>query len=305
MHPIQHILAVASLFLLTACAHDPQTTSTSMSTARVDGVGIDAGQWLSDVSEMAEADDNTRRRDVIRKRLNTLDVQWRNSRFDTEIEGVHGENILAPISGPAGAPLLLLGAHSDRVDVGRGATDNASGTATVLALAKRFKHRPLIHHRVSVALWDLEEHGLLGAHAYIGNGGERPALYVNFDVFGWGDTLWMMTPQSDHPLVSATQSAVNEAGLGLSAGEQYPPTDHRAFLEASWPAVSFSLVDGDEIDLILQAYAGKQPATKPKVMQVIHSERDTIAEINADAAARGVDAVEAALRRWDAASAVP
>jgi hypothetical protein len=55
--------------------------------------------------------------------------------------------------------------------------------------------------------------------------------------------------------------------------------------------------------LILDAYAGKKLATVPKVMQVIHTDGDTLAQIDANAAARGVDAVEAALRRWDAESA--
>jgi hypothetical protein len=66
--------------------------------------------------------------------------------------------------------------------------------------------------------------------------------------------------------------------------------------------VSYSLIGGDEIAGILDAYAGKKPAAMPKVMQVIHTDGDTLAQIDANAAARGVDAVEAALRRWDAES---
>jgi hypothetical protein len=42
----------------------------------------------------------------------------------------------------------------------------------------------------------------------------------------------------------------------------------------------------------------------PKVMQVIHTDGDTLAQVDANAAVRGVDAVEVALRRWDAASTV-
>ena len=67
-----------------------------------------------------------------------------------------------------------------------------------------------------------------------------------------------------------------------------------------WPAVSYSLVGRDEIDQVLAAYAGKKSRTPPKVMQVIHTELDTLGQVDAPAAARGVDAVERALRRWDA-----
>ena len=52
-------------------------------------------------------------------------------------------NNLAEVGGAADSPLLLLGAHSDQVAKGEGATDNASGSATVLALAQRLKARPL------------------------------------------------------------------------------------------------------------------------------------------------------------------
>jgi aminopeptidase S len=76
-------------------------------------------------------------------------------------------------------------------DAGRDAADNAYGSAAVLALAERFKRKPLMHHRVKIAFWDLEERGLLGATAYVEQNSEKPALYINFDAFGWGNTLLM------------------------------------------------------------------------------------------------------------------
>lgn len=56
----------------------------------------------------------------------------------------------------------------------------------------------------------------------------------------------------------------------------------------------------DEIPSILQVFAGGKPAQMPKVIQVIHTPDDTLAQVDAAAAARGIDAVEAALRAWDA-----
>ena len=113
-----------------------------------------------------------------------------------------------------------------------------------------------------------------------------------------------MTPEENHPLVAASQAAAASAGLRLSAGEQYPPTDHRVFLKAGLPAVSYSLVGEDEIAAILSAYAGEKPATQPKLMGVIHSEQDTLAQVDPDAAASGIDAIESALRQWDAETIV-
>jgi hypothetical protein len=257
-------------------------------------------QWHDDVAMLADADGNTGRRAALQQRLGAMGLHVRSLPFDSH--NLSGVNLLADIGGPADAPLLLIGAHYDKVNVGRGATDNASGSATVLALGERFRRAPLQHHRVAIAFWDLEERGLVGSAAYIANGGTKPALYVNFDVFAWGDTLWMMSPEADAPLVRASRDAATAKGIEFVAGEQYPPTDHRAFLKAGWPAVSYSLVGGDEIPLILEEFAGKKPAKTPKVMEVIHHDADTMDQVDAPAAVRGVDALEAALRAWDAAA---
>lgn len=259
-----------------------------------------ATAWQADVSGMAAAEDNAGRRAHLRERLAsagmTVDMQTFTYGATT------GENLIAEVSGDAAQPLLMIGAHSDRVSAGRGATDNASGSAVALALAERFRALPLQGHRVQVAFWDLEEKGLRGAAAYIAEQREKPALYVNFDVFGWGDSLWMMTPDDAHPLVAASRDAAQARGLQITAGMQHPPSDHLAFLKAGWPAVSYSLIGTAEIPDILAVFGGKAPPSMPKAMQVIHSANDTVEHVDADAVAKGIDAVEAAIRAWDAAA---
>ncbi|MHC9086153.1 M28 family metallopeptidase [Luteimonas sp. RIT-PG2_3] len=305
MPPVHHLALTASLMMLSfsACAQEAATpqrnaaTTPAANTASL-ASGSTAATWLDRVSAIGNAAGNTARRDAIEKILQ--DQSLVATRSALSHDALQGINLLAPVSGDDNAPLLLLGAHYDRVDEGNGITDNASGVGVALELAQRFKARPLQHHRVAVALWDLEEKGLLGAHAYVEQGGEKPALYVNFDVFGWGDTLWMMSPDVQARIVGDSEAATREAGIRLSAGTQYPPTDHLAFLKANWPAVSYSLVDHAEIADILLVFSGKTPANTPKVMRVIHSADDTIAEVDANAVAKGIDAVEAALRRWDA-----
>lgn len=161
-----------------------------------------------------------------------------------------------------------------------------------------------MHHRVQVVFWDLEEKGLLGAHAWVTTAGrEQPALYINFDVFGWGDTLWMMAPDSGTPFVVALREASAKEKLGFSPGDKYPPTDHLAFLKAGWPAVSFSLVGDDEIEPILAIFGGGTPAQVPKVMQVIHHMRDTTAELDATRVDDALRVLEQGLRAWDSQKA--
>lgn len=290
LFPRRQTLPVTALFiaLLAGCASTPKPVADTNAAH---------GNWHHDVAQMADAADNAGRRAHLEQRLQRLGLTVDKQTFAAQ--SLQGENLVVDLGGPTDAPLLLIGAHSDRVAAGRGATDNASGSAVALALAERFQRRPLAHHRIKVAFWDLEEHGLLGAAAYVEQKHERPELYVNFDVFGWGDSLWMMTPDAAHPLVAATRDAAQARELALSAGEQYPPSDHRAFLKAGWPAVSYSLVGADEIPGILEMFGGKRPMSRPKVMSVIHTPNDTLEQVDAAAAAKGIDAVEAALRDWD------
>ncbi|WP_313928345.1 M28 family metallopeptidase [Pseudoxanthomonas sp.] len=257
-----------------------------------------SGRWLGQVEAISKGDGTTARGDAIGARLDAMGIAWKREAF--ERDGQAGENLVADLGGPDKAPLLLIGAHYDKVAIGHGATDNASGVAAVLELAQALKAKPLDQHRVQVVFWDLEEKGLLGAHAWVATAGrEQPALYVNFDVFGWGDTLWMMAPDSGTPFVAALRAASGTEKLGFAPGDKYPPTDHLAFLKAGWPAVSFSLVGGDEIDPILAVFGGGKPAQVPKVMQVIHSERDTTAELDASRVDDALRVVEQGLRAWD------
>ncbi len=295
------LLVPALVCMLAGCVSAPVVAPVATPAPAADSA---TSRWYGDVVGMAQADDNAGRRAHLQARLRAIGLIPTKQAF---VSGeLRGENLLADLGGPPGAPLLLIGAHSDRVDAGRGATDNASGSAVVLALAERLRRTPLKRHRVNIAFWDLEENGLLGATAHIERsralGGEKPALYINADVFGWGDSLWMMTPDPAHPLVAASRSAAQAQGLALSAGESYPPSDHLAFLKAGWPAVSYSLVGAEEIPDILAMFAGKPPLSPPKVMTVIHSANDTVEQIDRAAAAKGVDAMEAAIRAWDAQS---
>jgi aminopeptidase S len=285
--------AMLAVMLLVALPHAP---------AQAEPGGTIGERWRGQVERISAGADTRARADAIATRLDALDLPWQEHTF--ELDGQRGRNLVADLGGPAGAPLLLIGAHYDRVDVGHGATDNASGVATVLELAQALQAHPLATHRVKLAFWDLEEHGLLGARAWIAAPGqEQPALYVNFDVFGWGDTLWMMTPQAETPLVSALRRASSERGLHFSPGETYPPTDHLAFLKAGWPAVSFSLVDAGEIMGILAVFAGDNPDPAPKVMRVIHTAQDDISQLDAGNVPKALAVLEAALRAWDAETA--
>jgi aminopeptidase S len=260
-----------------------------------------SASWENQVRVISEGQDSLARGAAIGARLDAMNIAWRKESFTQDNHT--GSNLVADLGGRADAPLLLIGAHYDKVVQGHGATDNASGVSTVLELAAALKARPLTNHRVQIVFWDLEEKGLLGSRAWVATPDrEKPALYVNFDVFGWGDTLWMMSPQADAPLVAAMRAASDEQRLRFRSGSEYPPTDHLAFLKAGWPAVSFSLIGSDEIDPTLTAFSGGKPTPAPKVIRVIHSPNDTVAELDADNVPAALVTLESGLRAWDLAA---
>jgi Zn-dependent M28 family amino/carboxypeptidase len=104
-------------------------------------------------------------------------------------------NVLAAIAGNGSSPrVIVLSAHYDHLGtidgvLYPGADDNASGIATLLALASEFTARPP-RHRLLLAAFDGEEEGLRGAEAFIQAHlapVETIALDVNLDMVSRND----------------------------------------------------------------------------------------------------------------------
>ncbi|MEM9701994.1 MAG: M28 family peptidase, partial [Planctomycetota bacterium] len=256
-----------------------------------------------------------------------------------------GTNLVAVVPAAAGTEptrTLMLGAHLDRVAAGSGAVDNAGGCAATLELLGRFQARPLRHHRV-VGLWfDLEEQGLLGSRAFAetvaepdarsdrtpistpGAASRLPDLFVNFDVFAYGDTLWVHHPtdadeSAAKALVAGTKPNAGGEAFGAIVGSVYPPSDHESFeavrrgAEPGSPAatmtvLSLSLLPKEQIEetvAFLDAMQnGGRPgrAGLPRILALIHTPNDTPSAVRPAEAIAGVDAVEAGLRALDAAA---
>jgi aminopeptidase S len=238
------------------------------------------------------------RRAAIEKALDEIGVKYTEQKF--EYAGQSGVNILVQLPPVKGAKQLMLGAHYDRVEEGKGAVDNASGTAAVLELLRAFKAKPLKNYSVSAAFFDLEEIGLRGSANYVTTHvSELPALFINFDVFGYGDTLWAMTRSEDSIFASSITAATTKSKFPVQLGPAYPPSDHLSFLKADVESTSISLIGGDEIPGILKVFGGERPEKMPKVLTIIHSPNDTFDKIDATAAARGLAVIEDAIRLID------
>ena len=146
-------------------------------------------QLLSDLSVLAAddmegravgTDGNARARAYIIDRLEAMGVEPVGDSYEHGFsfemprtrEKVDGTNILARIEGVSdSARTMVVSAHFDHEgmrgeQIWNGADDNASGVASVLAVAEMFMAEPP-EHDVIFAFVDAEENGLQGARAFV------------------------------------------------------------------------------------------------------------------------------------------
>jgi Zn-dependent M28 family amino/carboxypeptidase len=169
---------------------------------------------------------------------------------------VNGVNVLGVIPGTRrGDRYIVVTAHYDHVGapdgvIHNGADDNASGVATMLALAAELKRRAPEHSVIFVA-FDAEESGLLGAKHFV----EAPpvplesiALNLNFDMTARAETdskLWVTGTYQNPSFRPLLEGIAPVGGISLAFGKDTPQdtgannwveaSDHGAFFRANVP----------------------------------------------------------------------
>ncbi|MFZ6746319.1 M28 family peptidase [Undibacterium sp. JH2W] len=182
-------------------------------------------------------------------------------------EGVtrNGQNILAcqsgSMAGHATAPLVAITAHYDHLGVrdGKifyGADDNASGVAAVLAIADAMQKQPP-QHDVMYILFDAEELGLSGSHAFAAKPVVdlwRIGININFDMIARGDKGELYASGAYHTPVfkDLLLSLDGMQGIKLKFGHDRPEqgqddwtkqSDHLPFFLAGVPHIYFGVED--------------------------------------------------------------
>jgi hypothetical protein len=251
------------------------------------------------IERISSAETATERQEAVSARIEALGLASSPETFSQA--GQPGTNLLIPAIGRGRE--MLLGAHYDRAKLGRGAIDNASGVAVVLELMAAFKKQPLRTHALAAVLFDLHEVGLYGSKDYVARHADKlPALYVNVETFGYGDTLFGMSAEADSPQAKAVRAAASAAQLAVEVGPLYPATDHLTFLDAKIPSLSFTLAAAEDVRLLkvlLDPTAGRRQQVLPRLLKLIHTAEDTPDKTDPAAIARGVGALESALRKID------
>jgi len=110
------------------------------------------------------------------------------------LKHVKAPNVICTLPGETDS-VILVGAHTDFVDRGKGVVDNWSGCSMLPALFTSLKSAPRRHTFVFVGFTD-EELGLVGSKFYVRESGkaglEKLNAVVNLDSLGTGPTKFEM-----------------------------------------------------------------------------------------------------------------
>jgi hypothetical protein len=89
-------------------------------------------------------------------------VRWRAAAMAASVN-----NIVARLQGLSNSKAVMLTAHYDSVPTGPGASDDGSGTVTLLETVRALRAGPPLKNDVLLVITDGEELGLLGAKAFV------------------------------------------------------------------------------------------------------------------------------------------
>ena len=142
--------------------------------------------------------------------------------------------------------LVIAGAHLDSVRGGPGANDNASGSSTLIEMAKSFSG---IDTRNDIRLiwFDGEEAGLLGSRAHAKAHPEdmaRAVGMINMDMVGskFGTIGFSLGPKTSNAVGDAMKGVLLRTGLAAEHhSERHSRSDHAAFDAAGVPAIDFGI----------------------------------------------------------------
>ncbi|MGL6105777.1 M20/M25/M40 family metallo-hydrolase [Romboutsia sp.] len=141
---------------------------------------------------------------------------------------------------------IVIGAHFDSVSC-PGANDNASGTATILELAKLLSQPEIkdkLQYNVRFVAFGAEEIGLIGSDEYVAQlveSGEAKNIagMINLDMVGVGENLvtYNLNDTSDHKVTDIAEASIKELGYEYGGHFNSGSSDHAPFEDAGIPSV--------------------------------------------------------------------
>jgi len=167
--------------------------------------------------------------------------------YETEIRPfaidatTYSQNVVAE---PPGAKCrMVVGGHYDSVPAGPGANDNASGTATVIEIA-RVLAADGVFEDVCFALFGAEEIGLVGSAVYVSELTPEEAGMIegmlNFDMLAVGDSWPLVGSREIIDVAAAEAERIGVSYRTIAALPENLGSDHASFIQAGIPAMIFN-----------------------------------------------------------------
>ena len=160
-------------------------------------------------------------------------------------------NVVAFHSGSVPVPAIMLTAHYDSVPAGPGASDDGSGVAVLLEVARMLKARAPSRNSVMLLFTDGEEAGLLGARAFAAGNPlmNDVALVINLEARGTtGQSVMFQTGENSDWLVKGLAATSQRPMTNSMSSEVYKllpnDTDFTVFNKKSIPGLNFAFIDG-------------------------------------------------------------
>lgn len=163
------------------------------------------------------------------------------------VEQVTSQNVIGTLYAKEqknNTPTIIVGAHYDCVDT-PGANDNASGTATMLEVA-RVLAQSRYNANIKFIAFGAEEVGLVGAYDYVESltkiERQKIAAMINMDMVGVGDkfSIWTIGDKASAVIANLAEIYAQKRSLSYNAPGVEDRSDHAAFAENDIPAVYFS-----------------------------------------------------------------
>jgi aminopeptidase YwaD len=154
----------------------------------------------------------------------------------------------------------VSGGHYDSVPQAPGASDNATGTATVLELASVLAKNGQMGSNCFV-LFGAEEIGLVGSRAYVASldaaARQRLKAMLNFDMVGVGDDTWLLIGTGDLQRRASAQAQAMKIDVTQGQLPISTSSDHASFIEAGIPSLMFHRLEDNLLHTPQDIVAGR------------------------------------------------
>jgi peptidase M28-like protein len=253
-------LLLAALFLLTIDQVQPPmpVPASAPATEFSSGRAMEHLRVIAQRPHPTGSPENSRVREYLVSQLTALglDLQVQTATATRYGRKWHGptsaatvNNVVARLPGTASTRALMLAAHYDSVPSGPGASDDGSGTVTLLETARVLKAGPPLRNDVIFLVTDAEELGLLGAQAFVDGHpwAKDVGVVLNFEARGaCGPTSMFETSENNGWLIRAFAKAAPHPVTSSFMYEAYKrlpnDTDLTVFKRAGLTGLNFAYI---------------------------------------------------------------